>query len=190
MPPCSPAPGCTPHVEKTRIRPTQTSGAIHSERCSQNSRRMQHRKVVFMRPPSTARAVRGLHHGDEQVGDRGRAGFTERREFVLLAPVVEHGHAAEDFAFVEGLERARRVDVAGGGHELRETLAEGVHRRVQRDLAVLDEDDVGEDVFDLLDLVRGHEDGALLVEVVVQQVVVERAAEQQVEAERRLVEHQ
>ena len=60
----------------------------------------------------------------------------------------------------------------------------------KHDLPVLDEQHVGEDVFDLLDLVRGHEDGAFLVEVVVQQVVVERAAEQQVEAERGLVEHQ
>ena len=49
---------------------------------------------------------------------------------------------------------------------------------------------VGEDVLDLLDLVGGDEDGLVLVEVVLQQALVELLAIEDVEAQRRLVQHQ
>jgi hypothetical protein len=48
----------------------------------------------------------------------------------------------------------------------------------------------GEDVLDLVDLVRRDDDRAGLVEVVVQQRVVELLPIEDVEAERRLIEHQ
>jgi hypothetical protein len=61
---------------------------------------------------------------------------------------------------------------------------------LEHDASLVDEDHVGEQVLDLLHLVRRDHDRAFLVEVVIQQGVVERAPIQQVEPERRLVEHQ
>ena len=45
-------------------------------------------------------------------------------------------------------------------------------------------------MFDLFHLVRRNHDGAVVIEIVVQQGIVELLAIQDVEAERRLVQHQ
>ncbi len=86
--------------------------------------------------------------------------------------------------------RAGRGEVFGADRDLRVFLLHFVHRRVEHDAPAVDEQQVGQDVLDLLDLVGGDEDGALLVEVFVEQRLVELLAHQDVEAERRLVEHQ
>ncbi len=49
---------------------------------------------------------------------------------------------------------------------------------------------IGKDVLDLFHLMRGHDDRAAAIEVVVQQRIVELLAIQDVEAKRRLVQHQ
>ena len=60
----------------------------------------------------------------------------------------------------------------------------------KHDLAVADEHQVGEDVFDFLDLVGGDEDGLVLVEVVFQQALVELLAVEDVQPQRGFVQHQ
>ena len=64
------------------------------------------------------------------------------------------------------------------------------HAAVEHDPAAVDEHHVGEHVLDLFDLVGRHHDRAVAIEVVVQQRVVELLAVEDVEAERRLVQHQ
>src|SRR6266852_9065185 len=64
------------------------------------------------------------------------------------------------------------------------------HAAIEYDAAAVDEHDIGEDVLDLFYLMCRHDDGAAAIEVVVQQGIVELLAIQDVEAKRRLVQHQ
>ena len=98
--------------------------------------------------------------------------------------------AAEQLAFVDRPQGARRVQRVGRHHQLGEAGLDILHAGVQHDAAAVDEGHVGEDVLDLLHLVGGHHDGPGAVEVVVDQAVVERLAVEDIEAQRRLVQHQ
>src|SRR6185437_11343125 len=126
--------------------------------------------------------------GDEEVGDAGGADFAELLELFAGDVVEEHDAAAEDGALAEWVEGAGGVGVLGADHEFGVTGGYGVHGGVENDAAVLDEDEIGEEVLDLFDLMGGDEDGAAAVEVLVQQGVVELLAIEQVEAEGGLVE--
>ena len=75
-------------------------------------------------------------------------------------------------------------------HHFQVARLELLHAALEHDAAAVDEHEVGEDVLDLFDLVGRHHDGAAAIEVVVQQRVVELLAIEDVEAERRLVQHQ
>ena len=171
--------------------PAHTRGAIQSERCSQNSR-FTSNSMVFMRPPSAmpSDAPPGCIIATNRSATEGVRTSPIASSSARLRPSNSIAARPNTSRSSIGLSARAALDVSGRGHQLGKALAERFHGRIEHDLAVLDEDDVGEDVLDLLDLVRGDEDGAFLVEIVIQQVVVEGAAEQQVEAERRLVEHQ
>ena len=89
-----------------------------------------------------------------------------------------------------GLSARAAATLLGMHHHFQVARLELLHAALEHDAAAVDEHDVGEDVLDLLDLMGRDEDGAAAVEVVVQQRVVELLAKQDVEAERRLVQHQ
>src|SRR5258708_18479778 len=57
-------------------------------------------------------------------------------------------------------------------------------------MARVDENHIGQEILDLLDLVGRENDRTLLVEVIIQQGVIELPPEQQVEAESGLIEYQ
>src|SRR6185437_10992395 len=114
--------------------------------------------------------------------------FAELLELLAGDVVEEHDAAAEDGALAHGAERAGGVGVLGTNHEFGVAGGDGVHGGVEDDAAALDEDEVGEEVLDLFDLMGGDEDGAAAVEVLVEQGVVELLAVEQVEAEGGLVE--
>jgi hypothetical protein len=61
---------------------------------------------------------------------------------------------------------------------------------IEYDAAAINKHDIGEHVLDLFHLMGGQEDGTAAVEVVVQQLIVELLAIQDVQTERRLVQHQ
>src|SRR5581483_8979746 len=63
------------------------------------------------------------------------------------------------------------------------------HAGREDDAAAINKHDVGENILDLVDLVRGDHDGARAIEVVVKQGVVKLLAEEDVETKRGLVEH-
>jgi hypothetical protein len=102
--------------------------------------------------------------------------------------VEEEDGASEDLAFLNGFEGTGGVELCGVGHELEVAGVEVFHAATEDEVAAVDEEEVGEDVLDLVDLVGGDEDSALVVEVVVEQGVVELLAEEDVEAEGGLVE--
>ncbi len=58
------------------------------------------------------------------------------------------------------------------------------------DAATIDEHEIGEDVLNLLDLMRGDDDSAAAIEIIIEQRIVKLLAIQDVESERRFVEHQ
>src|SRR5439155_22505457 len=64
------------------------------------------------------------------------------------------------------------------------------HAAIEYHPTMVDEHDIGEDVLDLFHLMCGYDDRAAAIEVVVQQGIVELLAIQDVEAQRRLVQHQ
>ena len=107
-----------------------------------------------------------------------------------VAALEEHRHAPEHFAFVERFELSRSRCILRRDSELHETLGHRVHGRVQYDVTAIDEDHVRQQVLDLFNLVGCENDGAFLVEIVVQQRVVELAAEQKIETQRGFVEHE
>ena len=90
---------------------------------------------------------------------------------------------------MEGLQRPCGLELGWRDVQLRVALCHGIDCAVEHDATLLDEQHIGEDVFYFLDLMRGHQDGALLVHVIAQQRVVEATAGEQVQAQRRFIEH-
>src|ERR1044072_2768746 len=88
-------------ADRMTMMPAHTSGAIHNERCSQNSRRTSS-SMVFMRPPSGRR----------------RTDFPQGSELLAFATVEQHRGAPEYITFLQGLECARPLDISGRRHEL------------------------------------------------------------------------
>ncbi len=131
-----------------------------------------------------------FHRGDEQIGNAGFVQLAELGELSSIDTVEQKNRFAEDLAFVERLECARRIGPVGCDHHFCITFADFIHACIENQFAVLDEDQVGEDMLDFLDLMRGHEDGLLFVEIVVEQARVELLAIQDIQAQGRLIEHE
>ena len=89
---------------------------------------------------------------------------------------------------MNGLERAGGFEVRGADQQFGEARFDLLHGGDEHDAAAIDEDDVGEDVLNFFDLVRGDDNRAVAIEVVVEQRIVELLAVEDVEAERGLVE--
>ena len=104
--------------------------------------------------------------------------------------IEQQDAAAEHLALVHRLERPRGRELLGIHHHFQIARLEFFHAAFEHDAAAVDEHEVGEDVLDLFHLMRRHHDGAAAIEVVVQQRVVELLAIQDVEAKRRLIQHQ
>src|SRR5713226_7723885 len=131
-----------------------------------------------------------LHHGNEQVGDAGRAHVAKRGELLAIDTIEQQDAATEHLALVHRLERPCRGGLLGVHHHFHIARLHFFHAAVEYDTAAVDEHDIGEDVLDLFHLVCRYHDGAVAIEVVVQQGIVELLAIQDVEAQRRLVQHQ
>src|SRR5882672_709304 len=104
--------------------------------------------------------------------------------------IKQQDASAEPLAFMHRLERARRGNLLGTHHDLDVARLDFFHAAIEYDPAAVDEHEIGEHVLDLFHLVRRHYDGAVAIEVVVQQGIVKMLAIQDVEAKRRLVQHQ
>ena len=99
---------------------------------------------------------------------------------LTLQVIAEMQKQGGQCAFVDGVERARGLELAGIHQHLDVSLAHGLHRCIHHYLAVADEHHVGQDVLDFLHLMGGDEDGLFLVEIVLQQALVELLAVQDV----------
>ena len=98
--------------------------------------------------------------------------------------------AAKSLALVDRVQRPRRCGLVRPRDQLQIANLQLFHADVEHDAALVQEDHVGEDVLDLLDLMGRDQDRAVPVEIVVEQAVVELLAIDQVQPQRRLVQHQ
>src|ERR1700687_3617253 len=108
------------------------------------------------------------NHCNEQVGDGGCAHVAKRGELVAINTIEQQNAAPEYLALVKRFERTRCGDLIGMHRDFQKARLEFFHAAIKYDAAAIDEHDVGEDVLHLFDLVRGYDDGAMAIEVVVQ----------------------
>ncbi len=109
---------------------------------------------------------------------------------LTIHTIEEQDGAAEDLAFVNGLERARGRGIFRIHQHFPIARLEFFHAAAEDDTTPVDEHHIGKDVLNLVDLMGGDDDGAAAIEVVVQERIVELLAKEDVEAECRLIEHQ
>ncbi len=128
------------------------------------------------------------HEGDEQVAQGGGGDFAQGAQQAAIDAIKDYGGHAEAGLAVDGAERLGGGQLVGLDDQLGELARHGFHLHVQDQLAIAHEHDVGEHELDLIHLVGGDEQGALLGHVVLEQAPVEALAIGDVEAERGLVE--
>src|SRR6266702_953841 len=146
--------------------------------------------MEYSSSPSLGRAALIAEYGNKQVGDARRSHVAKRGELLAVDAIEQQDAAPEHLALVNRLERPRCGDLLRIHHHFQITRLEFLHAAIEYDAAAVDEHDIGQDVLDLFNLMCGHDDGAAAIEVVVQQRIVELLAIKDVEAKRRLVQHQ
>src|SRR6516225_5720461 len=130
------------------------------------------------------------HDGDEQIADAGGAHIAEHGKLCSIDAVEQQNVAAKKLALVNRLEGPGRRHLLRLYLHLRITRLDFFHAAVENDAPVVDKHEVREHVLNLLHLVRRHHNGAAAIEVVVQHGIVELLAVENVQAERRFVQHQ
>src|ERR1700739_1825636 len=128
------------------------------------------------------------YDGNEQVGDGGCAQVAKGGELVAINAIEQENAATEVLPFVNWHEGARCGELVGMNHHFRVARLEFFHAATQYDAATIDEHDVGKHVLYFFDLMRGYDDGAFAIEVVVQQRIVELFAIEDVQTERRFLQ--
>src|SRR6266446_5449569 len=131
---------------------------------------------------SLGRDILIAHDGNEQVGNAGCAHLAERVELVAIDAIEQQDAATEQLALVKWFERVRRGDVVGMNHHFQIARLDFFHAAIKYDAAAIDEHEVGENVLHLFDLMRGYDDGALAVEIIVEQRIVKLFAIEDVQA--------
>src|SRR5262249_10080735 len=139
---------------------------------------------------SLRHAALSSHDCNKQVSDRGRAHLAQLHQTSALDAIEHKDRAPEHLTFEYGFQCAGRYNLIGVHCYFHISRLELFHAAAQYDSAAINEPQIRKDVLQFFDLVRGDHDRAVAVEVVVQQGVVKLLAKQDVEAKRRLVEHQ
>ena len=98
--------------------------------------------------------------------------------------------AAEHLALVNRLQHPRRGDLLRNHHQFEIAGLEFLHAAPKHDATAIDEHQIGKNVLHLFDLMSRHDNRAGAVEVVVQQRVVKLLAVEDVQTDRRLIQHQ
>src|SRR5204863_3698335 len=146
--------------------------------------------MEYSSSPSLGRAALIAEHVNKQVGDARRSHVAKRGELLAFDTIEQQDAAPEHLAFVNRLQRPCCGDLLGIHHYFQIARLEFFHAAIEYDAAAVNEHDIGQDVLNLFHLMGGHHDGAASIEVVVQQRVVELLAIQNIQAKRRLVQHQ
>ena len=86
------------------------------------------------------------------------------------------------------IQRARSRQLLRIHHDFEVASLELFHGALEDDPPTIDEDKIGQDIFDLIDLMRGNDDGARPIEVIVEKRIVELLPIKDVETECRLIQ--
>src|SRR5207237_5888352 len=105
-------------------------------------------------------------------------------------PVEQQDRAAENLPFIQRLQRSGHRNLSGVHRDFHISRFKLFHAATQHDSSAVYEHQVCENVLQFLYLVRCHDNSAATVEVIVQQGIVELLPKQNVEPQRRLVQHQ
>src|SRR5260221_12903834 len=146
--------------------------------------------MEYSSSPSLGRAALIAEHGYKQVGDAWRSHVAKRGELLAFDTIEQQDAAPEHLAFVDRLQHPCRADLLGIHQHCQIARLEFLHAAIEYDAAAVNEHDIGQDVLNLFHLMGGHHDGAASIEVVIQQRIVELLAIQNIQAKRRLVQHQ
>src|ERR1700681_3567166 len=146
--------------------------------------------MEYSSSPSLGCAALIAEYGNKQVGDARPSHFAERGEFLAFDTIEQEDAAPENLAFVNRLHRPCGSELFGIHHHFQIARLEFFHAAIEYDAAAVNEHDIGQDVLNLFHLMGGHHDGAASIEVVIQQRIVELLAIQNIQAKRRLVQHQ
>src|SRR5262249_17161665 len=130
------------------------------------------------------------HYGHEQVGDAGCAHIAKRCELLTINSIEQQNASAEHLALIHRFECSGCSHLLRLHHHFQIPRLHLFHTAVEDDAAAIDEHDVGKNMLDLVHMMRCHYDGAIAVEIIVQQGIVELLAIQDVQTECRLVQHQ
>src|SRR3979490_73874 len=146
--------------------------------------------MEYSSSPSLSRGALIAEHGNKQVGDARRSHFAKRVELLAFDTIEQQDAAPKHLAFVNRLQRPCGGDLLGVYHHFQIARLEFFHAAIEYDAAAVNEHDIGQDILNLFHLMGGHHDGAASIEVVIQQRIVELLAIQNIQAKRRLVQHQ
>src|SRR5216683_384742 len=146
--------------------------------------------MEYSSSPSLGRATLIAEHGNKQVGDARRSHVAKRRELLAFDTIEQQDAAPEHLALVNRLQRPCCAELFGMHHQFQIARFEFLHAAIEYDATAIDEHDISQDVLNLFHLMGGHHDGAASIEVVIQQRIVELLAIQNIQAKRRLVQHQ
>src|SRR5204863_2704028 len=131
--------------------PTSTSAGVRAWPRVRSTRARHSMECSFRRSFWLSGLI--AEHGNEQVGDAGRAYLAEGGELLTIDAVEQQDAAAEYLPLVNRPKRPRRGDVLGVHHHLAVARLEFLHAALEDDAAAVDEHDVGQHVLDLLHLV-------------------------------------
>src|SRR5258708_15375740 len=109
---------------------------------------------------------------------------------MIRRQIKQQDAATEHLALLNRLERPCCSELFGTHHRFQIARLDLFHAVIEYDAAAVDEHEIGEDVLDFFHLMPRHHNSAATIQVVVQQGIVELRATQDVEAQRRLRQHQ
>src|SRR5438552_15483478 len=105
------------------------------------------------RNPGT-KGRRRAHHRDKQIGNARTADVAERCESVTINAIKQQHAPTENRPFVHWLKRARGSELLGIHHHFEVTRVEFFHAAFAHNAAAADEHETGENIPDLLHLMR------------------------------------
>src|SRR3954454_5235528 len=145
---------------------------------------------ALARPLDSWRHSLRLHHCHEEIGEARFADFAQRCQLLTIGIFNQQNAFPEQLTLMDWPQGARGSEALRTDHDLEIARLELLHARTEDNAAAIDEHHVTEHVLDLFDLMRGHQNGAALIEVIVQQRIVELLAVGYIETTARLVQHQ
>src|SRR5206468_11664093 len=110
---------------------------------------------------------------NEQVVIVGREYVTQFGQLLSIPSFKQLDTAPKNLALMHRLQLPRRGDLLVTHEHLDKPRFQFLHATAEHDAAAVDELNICQDVLDLFNFVRRHDDGAAAVKIVIQQRIVE-----------------